>query len=111
MNIKAILFLLSCVISAAKAGHYLFWVGTADKADNIGMMLIAEELAQRGHEATVVGYYSIMTKNVEGITEIVAPPENTKKLVEKIAKLAEKSLNYWNIMNILNHYRIEDQRN
>ena len=111
MNIKAILFLLSCVISAAKAGHYLFWVGTAGKSDNMGMMLIAEELAQRGHEATVVGHYSILTKNVEGIREIVAPPENTKKLLEKIAKLAGKPLTYWNIMNILYQYRIEDQSN
>jgi len=68
---KPILFLLSCVISAAKAGHYLFWAGTSCKSDHIGMMNIAEELAKRGHEATFVGCHSTMTKNVEGITEII----------------------------------------
>ena len=81
MNIKAILFLLSCVISAAKAGHYLFWACTAGKSDNIGMMNIAEELAQRGHEATLIGHFSIMTKNVEGITEIVAKYIYDKKKI------------------------------
>ena len=73
MNIKAILLLLSCVsIGAAKAGHYVFWAATVNKGKYHSMMKIAEELAKRGHEATLVGYQSIITKKVKGITEIVS---------------------------------------
>ena len=116
MNIKAILFLLSCVISAAKAGHYLFWVGTAGKSDNIGMMLIAEELAQRGHEATLVfDFFSVMTKDVEGITEIVNLPESTKKLYEKYGNITKKwSIKDWNTLKgleLTDQISIEKNRN
>jgi len=103
MNIKAILFLLSCVISAAKAGHFLFWAASGGKASYLGMMNIAEELARRGHEATLISYYSTMTKTVEGITEIVPSkgPENYKVKEKYIKFLKTKPLKYLKILYFL----------
>ena len=69
-NIKLILFLLSCVTGAAQAGHFLFWAPWACEADYILMRDIGQELAKRGHEATLVGGYKNSTKNEEGIKEI-----------------------------------------
>ena len=66
-----ILFLLSCVTGAAQAGHFLFWAPVACEADYILMRDIGQELAKRGHEATLVGGYKYSTKNEEGIKEIV----------------------------------------
>ena len=87
MNIKAILFLLYCVIGAAKAGHYLFWSVTASKGSYLAMMSTAEELAKRGHEVTLVSIHSTMTKTVEGITEIVLSRDEDKA-IEKAQKIS-----------------------
>jgi len=120
MNIKAILFLLYCVIGAAKAGHYLFWSVTASKGSYLAMMSTAEELAKRGHEVTLVSIHSTMTKTVEGITEIVLSRDEDKAIekAQKISKFQQKQeLNVLGILNTLKgveiayEVSIDDNRN
>ena len=77
MYIKILVSLLACAVSAAQAGHYVFWAAMASKSIKVGMMDIGYELANRGHEVTILSPF-IPNKNVKGVTEIVIESDFVK---------------------------------
>ena len=102
-----ILFLLSCVTGAAQAGHFLFWAPFACEADYILMRDIGQELAKRGHEATLVGGYKYSTKNEEGIKEIVIN-STFDKMIDAILGQLQLIGQLWNVEKLIEIDKMEN---
>jgi len=71
-------------IKLVMAGNFLLWMPMSSKSVKIGVMEVGYELAQRGHQVTVVSPFK-SKKEVSGVTEIVVEStfeEISEKLTE-----------------------------
>merc|ERR1711892_832505 len=51
-------------------GHFLFWIPMSTKSVKIGYMDVMMELADRGHQVTIVSPYP-SKKEFEGVTDVI----------------------------------------
>ena len=77
---RSIFLLLLCGFS--NAGHYLVWLPSLSKSVKIGVMEVANELARRGHQITVVTPYKTKSP-VAGVREILVE-SNVQEIFDAI---------------------------
>nr|CAG4634841.1 EOG090X07NZ [Alona affinis] len=86
----ALLLLCSFLISSCLTARILVMYAVASKSHKIAVMPIAEELAQRGHQVTVVSPFK-PSKKVENIHEIVLSELDNPDIAKEVDWFAKKS--------------------